>query len=791
MSATGVYPAHPFPLGIARTLSGRTEPFFVQPVPASLLYIDTDVARAHGLGTLVGDGWRPVNPLFAQRVTDHFGVQIPTGQNGQGPSPIIDYYSQRALLEPVPPKTLVRMVASRYAQREGNRGDGRSGYLVVEDAEGNLRTFFPKGIGITPCCDPAHAQAGHGDGLLPANEGLVEPVFTRVVNNLFTFPTPDAVMVLGLKRFNNTMEDRVPVEQQSQIVVRAGLHVRPAHLISQHVYLAYGSALDAGWRANPQAKHLVPRAMALQEIVGDDCVPEMDAPRPALFMEACAAAGVLQYRTDRESGDEVPDLRATLLEMLDRFARTAAEQFCWRFMHSVPSAGNAQITGGLLDLASCSANPRTAAMHTLTYTPPHGEPEYYWRLMAIRMMYDTLKLGLTRMERAQYHLGTIDFATAYRERYEQHLTRQYLLAAGLKAQVVDGLLMAQPELATRFRSLLHELATWENPGPIPEVMTRQWEVLPDAEAVVMARAVVDVFGFLGRYAEVYFRAAAAGDRPDTAAVIEALRPIYAVDDDRRMHQQETLASLAGELATVYAELMGHALREGTAYYDDAAGMRAAIMHRAAFRNAPMEDLYIWRLLPEIVAALIPTHPVTGRPIMSERDPFWRFIHRHAERSMRNVDVLLRDRGVRDWNDGRVDVGVATFGNVTYGVEVDRHANTRHVMIRIPVQDGDGPLTLSLLGEEIPLPWRRAVAEASVAYTMGRPDKRSEGTVRGTLVDTPQGSMLTFAIQTEVGAAGIFEGTLRIPGIPDQSLLEYAYVAPDISDTNRILAGRHR
>ena len=107
-----------------------------------------------------------------------------------------------------------------------------------------------------------------------------------------------------------------------------------------------------------------------------------------IFINAVRSTGQLVTRRDAATDGHVPDLKATLLRIIDDHARTAAGQARWRISHCALSTSNMQIDGGMLDLTTERANPRAAPLGPAH----HGDresvsiPDYSDRALQLKIL---------------------------------------------------------------------------------------------------------------------------------------------------------------------------------------------------------------------------------------------------------------------------------------------------------------------------------------------------------------------------------------------------------------------
>src|SRR6266404_4449598 len=198
------------------------------------------------------------------------------------------------------------------------------------------------------------------------------------------------------------------------LAVRAGAQLRPGHLMSRHT------------------------------------------PGPALlekFVRMARATGQLVTRRDERTGAELPDVRATMLRIIDDHARIAAESFRWRMIHGALTSSNMEMSGAMLDLPTQSSQPRTAPIRTLDYVEFPFGAEHLERGAQLVPVYRRLLRNTPRSKREAFCVKWIDIPKKMNQAYEQYLQLMLLAAAGLKMQVVRRIQTEAPELARRFAEL--------------------------------------------------------------------------------------------------------------------------------------------------------------------------------------------------------------------------------------------------------------------------------------------------------------------------------------------------
>ena len=151
---------------------------------------------------------------------------------------------------------------------------------------------------------------------------LREAIFGEVSEHLFARGSTRVVAVIDEGKYVIAPSgQRIAVA----LVVRTGAQLRPAHLLTGRVRL-HTSRLEK-------------------------------------FVNITRATGQLVTRLDEETGNRLPDIKATMRRIIDDHARTAAEGFRWRMIHGALSSSNMEVSGAMLDLPTQSAQPRTAPIH--------------------------------------------------------------------------------------------------------------------------------------------------------------------------------------------------------------------------------------------------------------------------------------------------------------------------------------------------------------------------------------------------------------------------------------------
>jgi hypothetical protein len=464
-------------------------------------------------------------------------------------------------------------VVTMYADRYGGDGvtpalgAGRAGFL----RDGNL---YIKGLGFTPLF--RHNDKDdfvHSHGGVHFEDCLSEAIFGEVDHNLFELGSSRIVAVIDQRKFVTEPSGR---RRAIAIAVRTGAQLRPGHLLGKRVR---GSRLPV-----------------------------------EMFISITTTTGQLVNQT--ASG--LPDLRATMLRIVDDHARTAADSFRWRMIHGALSPSNMDISGAMLDLPTQSTQPRTAPIFMLDYVQSAYGTEHKERGFYLAEMYRRVLRASDAETRARFNLQWVNVSNEMDTCYAKHLQVRLLCATGLRRHVAEEV-QKQTDLGERFAKVLLALSGLRNVG-VPCV----------ARKVVRDCSVVDVFGLLGSLPANYF------NQDDLKiSVLEHLRPVYKGNRFHVRAKQRRVDQLVEEFGGVYRELMN----AGAQCYDSRAEMERSITARAAFENQPLDALYC-RPLFEDLGTAIAEYKATGNPqIISDA------VNSRITQSLRSVDGLL-SRGIR-------------------------------------------------------------------------------------------------------------------------------------------------
>src|SRR5258708_10235164 len=215
-----------------------------------------------------------------------------------------------------------------YADKYGGdgvapcRGSGRAAFAHYCNA-------FIKGLGHTPLYrhdDPDDFEHSHGG--LNLDQAVAEAVFGEVNANLFEKRAARVLTIIDQGDCITYPKGASPGGGKTfpqAIIVRVGSHLRPAHILAQKCW-DHRSRFD-------------------------------------LFVAMTRDSGQLVMQPENGSGPLVPDLRATMLRVLDDHTRIAALQVRWRISHLKLSASNMRMDGGMLDVTTERLHPRAAPIH--------------------------------------------------------------------------------------------------------------------------------------------------------------------------------------------------------------------------------------------------------------------------------------------------------------------------------------------------------------------------------------------------------------------------------------------
>ncbi len=616
-----------------------------------------------------------------------------------------------------------------YADRYGGDGlgpalgAGRAGFLSY----GNL---YLKGIGFTPLFKHNDADDfAHSHGGVHLDDCLVEAVFGEVNANLFSRGSSRILAVIDQgKVVTDPRGRRIPIG----IAVRTGSQLRPAHLLTR--LRSKYSQLDK-------------------------------------FINITRASGQLVIRTYASTGRKSPDLKATMLRVIDDHAQTAAEAFRWRMIHGALSSSNMEISGAMLDLPTQSTQPRTAPVWLLQYADSSFGSEHTARALHLAPVYRKLIRNVPATDWARLNLEPISFRSAMNEAYDRHLQIQLLCAAGIKKDVARRTQTDNKQLANSFTQVLTEMAALKNRG-----------ALCVARATVEQVAILNVFNLLREFPSVFF-ASPEGDHGDS--IRQYLKPILRGNRFHVARKQAVIDALVEKFAVLYRDLMEVCLGYVKEYYGEAANLHRSVAARAAFENQPIERLYSHRLFSDLRRA-IRIYKSTG-----DAETLRRALDERITASLRSVDGLLDQGDTRVLSDSGVELQMRTIDGVNYSVRAWNDAKqTRLVHIAVALEE-DGEHYLTSL-PALPRLTKRQLESLRLRVT--GTNSPAAG-YRGQLAnDESHGLVMSFDIPVSIHLVARLEGTisLKLSGrsaLSDRrhELKGFVFAIPDRQEINSMVA----
>jgi hypothetical protein len=332
------------------------------------------------------------------------------------------------------------------------------------------------------------------------------------------------------------------MKEPRAVAVRAGLQLRPAHLFVKEVE-------EAGQTFS-------------------------------VFLRIVSFTGQLVTRETGSSGMVLPDIRSTMLRIVEDHALTSAELFRWRLLHGAISMSNMEMSGAMLDTTTESAQPRTAPVKILTHHSDtnivYGK-EHLQRADELRLMYRRILRSMPREQKAIMNAERVDFVVEMNRSFEKHLQLQLLRATGLKTEMARSIQAGHQEITHRLKAVLMEMATLRNSGRVNA-----------NRAPIEHIAVLDVFNLLKEYPALYFKNPSADTKRE---IRRYLSPVIRGSRSHKIKKQLTIAKLIREFRDVYADLMTACEQAAHYRYGGLADMRQSIISRAAFENRPLSFLY--------------------------------------------------------------------------------------------------------------------------------------------------------------------------------------------------------
>ena len=620
---------------------------------------------------------------------------------------------------------------SMYADRYGGDGlgpalgAGRAGFLPY----GNL---YVKGIGFTPLFrhndidDFAHSHGG-----VHLDDCLVEAVFGEVNENLFAKGSSRIVAIIDQgKEVIAPTGQRIPIG----IAVRTGAQLRPAHLLRRL-----------------RSKH-----SQLEN-----------------FLAITKASGQLVTKHDASTDEDVPDLKATMLRIIDDHAQTAAEGYRWRMIHGALSASNMDISGAMLDLPTQSTQPRTAPVWLLDYSDSVFGSEHTARAVHLAPIYRKLLRNVPESRWKKFNLELLNISGEMAQAYNKHLQVQLLRAAGLKAEVAHRIQSEHSDLADGFADLILEMSALKNRG-----------ALCVAKSVVEHAAVLDVFNLLRTLPEFYF----ANPTVDPGAFIhDQLKPILKGNRFHRAKKQVVIMSLIDKFAELYRKLMCVCEEYAAAFYGDLKNMQASISVRAAFENEPLEFLYSHGLFSELRQAISIYRSTGNISIVREA------LDQRIGASLRSVDGLLAQGDCRRLVPGGIEIEMRTIDGVNYSVMCcNDEKQTRLLHVGIPVKREGNHYSTAVPG--LRHLTKRHIE--SLRYRFTTDGWKNSGEARARLTqDQRNGLTIDFHLPCTFSSVGRLEGYCRVSHAgkstvrnPEQYLRGYTFAIPDRQELIKLVAG---
>jgi hypothetical protein len=617
-----------------------------------------------------------------------------------------------------------------YADRYGGDGvwpalgAGRAGFLPY----GNL---YVKGVGLTPLFrhnDPDDFE--HSHGAVHFDDCLLEAVFGEVNENLFARGSARVLAIIDEGRHVTPPSGpRMPVA----LVARTGVQLRPAHLLNRHLS-RNGSRLET-------------------------------------FIKIARATGQLVTRQNNgASVSDVPNIKETMLRIIDDHARTAAEGFRWRMIHGALSSSNMEMSGAMLDVPTQSTQPRTAPIWCLDREYFAFGAEHIERAVQLTPAYRALMRNTPRSQRDRFHIKWINVAREMDKAYSRHLQVQLLRAAGLKTEVARRIQAERAELADRFTDLILQMVSLKNPG-----------TTHTSKSAVESVSVLDVFNLLGSLPRKYFMNPSAGH---TKNILKYLKPVFRGNRFHVAKKRAAVKALVDKFAHLYRELMNACSDIGKEYYCDMRQMQASIEARAAFENRPIDSLYYYKLLKDFKETIAVYRSTGNSAVISEA------IDRRISASMRNVEALLGQGISRRMTGGGIELGMRTIGGINYSVKAwNDKKNTRRLHISIPVARVGNHYSSAVLT----LPRLTKKQISSLRYRFTTDGWKNTDQVRGRLrLDARDGVIIDFEDICSFPLVGRLEGTFDFRGrgnlcSGDESAYSggYTFAIPDRQELMKI------
>jgi hypothetical protein len=589
----------------------------------------------------------------------------------------------------------ITMYADKYWGVWPALGGCRAGFLPY----GN---FYIKGLGLTPVfkCTPDDDFI-HTHGGMTIEEAMLDAIVSEVDMNLFTQGSTRMLAIIDLNEYIVFPDGH---KQRAVLGVRAGMQLRPAHLLD-YTTQRNGLLLDR-------------------------------------FIRMARETGQLVARKDLASGTETIDVKQTLLRIIDDHARTTSEQFRWRMVHGALSSSNMELSGAMLDVPTQSTQPRTAPIWILRDCPNSvfGR-EHLERINELSYIFGPLIKDIPRAQRPALNAGPFKRLHAMEKAYNRHLEMGLLTATGIKRAVAQQIQADHPGLARRFTEVFLSMSQLKNRGSLNA------EVSP-CENI----SVLDVFHLLQHFPQAYF---AAPDADHTEIIRTLLKPIFKGNRFHVAKKQATVEELISEFTSVYREVMKACASLVEAYYEDVASMESSIKSRACFENELISSLYRSRSFKELGKS-IAIFQATGEALILQE-----VIDKWVAVSLRNVDGLLAQGRWQASGDGHFLVGMRTIAGVNYCVSVRDDARQKpRLQVSMRVERERGRYLT-------PLPEIAGLTKAQIRllrYCFTTDGWTSTREVRARLIeDEPEQLIIRFAEIGNLPLAGRLEGYFHIKG----------------------------
>jgi len=543
---------------------------------------------------------------------------------------IIDAMSYRVLRSDLNVKA--RQVLTMYADKYGGDGvapalgSSRSGYLPFGD-------IFLKGVGHTPLFRHNNPDDfPHSHGGFDMDEGLAEAVWGEINAHFISRDSSRILAIIDQDDYTNYPDG---VRSLRAIVARTGSQFRPGHVLAQRL---------PGQRS-----------------------------RLDIFISITRATGQLVTRKDPATDKKVPDIRSTMLRVIDDHARVAADLARWRITHSALSASNMQMNGGMLDVVTERAHPRSFATHP---QPRLEDPEKFYftdysdRVTRMEWLYSAVVRSVEKGRRELLNATRLNIRAEMDQAYLNYAEENLLCAAGLKRTIARRLRTRHADLTRRFREMIMKMTDLKNPT-----------VVKASRLLIKDAAVLDVFGLLCNFPGRYFEAA---DANQTRFIRSQLKPVYKGNRFHVAHKRATVNALINEFADVFRQLMLACRDYAEEFYDSVESMQESIKTRAAFENRPLELLYRVDFFQACKNA-VREYKTTG-----DAGVVHRFIEKMVSASSRDIEKLLMQGESRLLPRGGLELQARIIEGIRFSVRAwDDKKQTRRLHICIPVERQGG------------------------------------------------------------------------------------------------------